>query len=217
MRLIGAGTREGFDYTVRRTFWTVPNVVTVLRFLLVPVFIHLVLAEEPAAAFVVLVVLGGTDWIDGWIARRFDQHSTVGRWLDPLADRLSVAIVAVTLVAVDVAPLWFVLSILVPDAVLAINAAVFFAGSPELAVTVLGKVRTAVLMLGAPLVLLARAEVLPGAGWTPIAESVLAAGCLMHIVAAVDYLRRAHRQARRLRAQGIDPRDRSRWVAGEQT
>lgn len=217
MRLIGAGARPGFDYTVRRTFWTVPNVVTVLRFLLVPVVVHLVLTGQLVAAFVVLAVLGGTDWIDGWIARRFDQLSTVGRWLDPLADRLSVAIVAVALVAVDVAPLWFVLSILVPDAVLAINAAVLFAGSPELAVTVLGKVRTAVLMVGTPLVLLARAEVLPGAAWTPIAETVLAAGCLMHIVAAVDYLRRAHRRARRLRGEGIDPRDRARWVAGEQT
>ncbi len=56
MRLIGAGTQDGFDYTIRETFWTAPNIVTVLRFLLIPVFVLLVAEHQYMAAFWVLVV-----------------------------------------------------------------------------------------------------------------------------------------------------------------
>ncbi len=128
MRLIGAGAREGFEYTLRDTFWTVPNVVTVCRFLLVPVFILLVAQGQYMAAFWVLAVLGSTDWVDGFIARRFDQMSTVGTWLDPLTDRLSLTIVTLTLVVFDIAPVWVVLAVVIPDAVLFLNAVLLFKG-----------------------------------------------------------------------------------------
>lgn len=211
MRLIGAGTREGFEYTVRETFWTVPNVITLLRFLLVPVFVLCVARQEYMTAFWVLAVLSSTDWVDGFIARRFDQMSTVGQWLDPLADRLSLIIVTVTLVGFDVAPVWALPAILIPDLLLFLNAVLRFRGSPELPVTVLGKIRTACLLVATPLILLARTEEL-GHGLLPIiAESVLAAGCLMHIVASADYLVQAHAKARRLRREGVNPRNRAQW------
>lgn len=211
MRIIGAGTREGFEYTLRETFWTVPNVVTVCRFLLIPVFILLVAQGQYMSAFWVLAVLGSTDWVDGFIARRFDQMSTVGIWLDPLADRLSLTIVTLTLVVFGIAPSWVVFAVVIPDVVLFLNAVLVFRGSPELPVSLMGKFRTAGLLVGAPLVLLAHTPDLSGTILIYIAEATLAAGCLMHIIASVDYLVQAQMKARRLRGEGVDPRNREQW------
>lgn len=211
MKVIGAGAREGFEYTVRDTFWTVPNVVTVCRFLLVPVFVLLVAQGSYLAAFWILAALGSTDWVDGFIARRFDQMSVVGTWLDPLTDRLSLSIVTLTLVVFGIAPPWVVLAVVIPDAILFLNAVLLFRGSPELPVSLIGKFRTAGLLVGTPLILLAHAPGLSGTILVYIAEAILAAGCLMHIVASADYLVHAHAKARRLRREGIAPRSRDQW------
>lgn len=110
---------------------------------------------EFMTAFWILVVLGATDWIDGFIARFFNQMSTVGRWLDPLADRLAMIIVTLTLVYFDIAPEWLLWAILLPDLVLLLTSTVFFAGSPQLPVSGMGKVRTACLMVSLPMLMLA--------------------------------------------------------------
>lgn len=211
MRLIGAGTRDDIDYVVTDRFWTVPNVITLGRFCLVPVFVWLVFSQQYLAAFIVLAVLSSTDWVDGYVARRFNQISTVGQWLDPVADRLSLMVVAVTLVAAGIAPLWLVVSIIVPDIVLGVTALALFRGSPDLEVTNLGKIRTALLLAGTPLLLLAQVPGLAEGPITVAASIVLALGCLGHIWAAGDYLVGCVRKHRALKAQGIDPRDRSSW------
>lgn len=211
MRIIGAGTREGEVPTLHETFWTVPNVITAVRFALVPVFVWLVVIDADWPAFWVLVVLGSTDWVDGYIARRFDQASVIGQWLDPLADRLSLIIVTLSLVLFSDAPLWVVLVIVGADLVLFVNASVVFGGSPELPVSVLGKLRTAALLIAAPLVLLGRTPELRDTAVTDVGVVLLSIGCIMHMGAAADYLVKAQGKARRLRAEGIDPRDRSSW------
>ncbi|MFC7402920.1 CDP-alcohol phosphatidyltransferase family protein [Citricoccus sp. GCM10030269] len=211
MRLIGAGTRDDLVYVVTDRFWTIPNVITVLRFCLVPVFVWLVLSERYLAAFIVLAVLSSTDWIDGYVARRFNQISTVGQWLDPVADRLSLVVVAMTLVVTGIAPWWLLVSLLVPDLILAMAAVALFRGSPELEVTVLGKVRTALLLLGTPVLLLGRIPGLAEETLTMVAHALLALGCAGHVWAAGDYLRGCLRKHRALTDQGIDPRDRASW------
>jgi cardiolipin synthase (CMP-forming) len=211
MRLIGAGTRDDIEYVVTDRFWTVPNVITVLRFCLVPVFVRLVFTEQHAAAFIVLAVLSSTDWVDGYIARRFNQISTVGQWLDPVADRLSLAVVAITLVAAGIAPLWLVLCLIVPDLVLAVAAVALFRGSPELEVTVLGKIRTALLLVGTPLLLLAQVPGLAEGPLEMVANILLFLGCAGHIWAAGDYLVGCVRKHRSLTARGVDPHDRAGW------
>lgn len=215
MRLIGAGTRQGFNYTVKETFWTVPNVVTVLRFLLVPVFALLVSEHDYLAAFWVLAALAATDWIDGFIARFFDQMSTVGQWLDPLADRLAMVIVTLTLVSFGIAPEWVLWAILVPDLLLFLNTLLLFAGNPHLRVSAMGKVRTACLMISLPLLLLAQlpefAQRLGGL-FPLVAESILVAGVVMHVIASIDYLIQAHAKFRRLRTGGINPWNRRAWA-----
>jgi cardiolipin synthase (CMP-forming) len=215
VRIFGAGTRRGFEYTVRDTFWTVPNVVTVLRFLLIPIFVYLVGEGEHMPAVWVLVALGATDWLDGFIARFFNQMSTVGRWLDPLADRLAMIVVTLTLVHAEIAPGWLLWAILIPDLVLLVNSVILFAGSPQLSVSGMGRVRTASLMISLPLLLLAElpefAEYINGL-FPLIVESFLVAAAVMHIIASIDYLVQALGKFRRLRAANINPWRRSTWA-----
>lgn len=203
IRLIGAGTRPGHELTVRDTFWTIPNLITVLRFLGVPLFLGFILREDFGAAFITLVVVGCTDWVDGYVARRLDQVSRVGKWLDPVADRLALIVVAVTFVVQGIAPAWLVLSIVIPDAILLLTALVLFHGSPNLPVSNVGKIRTALLLLGAPLLLLQR---VPGFDYDwlfTVGNAVLLLGCAGHVIAAAGYLRASwHKYARVRSAAG---------------
>ncbi|WP_341481648.1 CDP-alcohol phosphatidyltransferase family protein [Arthrobacter gengyunqii] len=189
IRVIGAGTRPDRVDTELDTFWTVPNLITVLRFLGVPLFVWFTVHEEYGPAFMTLVAVGCTDWVDGYLARRLGQVSRVGKWLDPVADRLALIIVATTFVVQGIAPSWLVLAIVIPDAVLILNALLLFRGSPNLPVSTIGKIRTALLLLGAPLLLL---ELVPGFGygWLSAAGTgLLLLGCVGHILAAAGYLR----------------------------
>lgn len=212
MRLIDAGLREGHTYTVRRTWLTLPNLITLVRFALVPVFVWLTVSGRHLEAFVVLVVLSSTDWVDGYVARRYDMISTVGAWLDPLADRLSLMVVAATAALTGLAPGWSVVAIVVPDVLLAALCWWLLRGSPELKVTVLGKVRTAVLLVAMPALLLARVPQVDTALWGTVATVLLVTGCALHVAAAADYARRSLARARQLRAAGVDPRDRRAWA-----
>ena len=68
--------------------WTIPNAVSVLRLIGIPIFLWLLLgARNDVAAFLVLVIAGATDWVDGYLARKLDQQSELGVLLDPLVDR----------------------------------------------------------------------------------------------------------------------------------
>src|SRR5690349_8874106 len=87
---------------------TVPNLITLVRLACLPVFVWLLLGEENvAAAGWLLAGLGATDWVDGYIARRFHQVSTVGKILDPVADRLLFFTAIVAIIISGDAPLWF--------------------------------------------------------------------------------------------------------------
>ncbi|WP_372696765.1 CDP-alcohol phosphatidyltransferase family protein [Arthrobacter sp. JSM 101049] len=202
MRIIGAGGRDDIEYRELETFWTLPNLITVLRFGLVPVFVVAVVADHYAWATIVLVILGGTDWIDGYVARRLNQISTVGKWLDPVADRVALIVVVIVFVVDGIAPAWLVYSIVIPDAVLIVNALVLFHGSPNLPVNTLGKIRTALLLVGTPLLLLGQVDASESDTLQALATLLLGIGCLLHVVAAVIYFRQARRKARTLRSGG---------------
>src|SRR5258708_37700322 len=78
---------------------TIPNLISAARLLCVPVFLWMLWEAHPArrGAAVLLAVLGATDWVDGWIARHFDQGSELGKILDPAADRVLLVAAAVGL------------------------------------------------------------------------------------------------------------------------
>jgi cardiolipin synthase len=147
---------------------TVPNVISVVRLLCVPLFLYLLFGRDNrAAAAVLLAVLGATDWVDGYIARRWNQVSELGKVLDPVADRimLIVAIVAIAIdgsVPVVVAVLALVRELLVAGASLLLAAL----GARRIDVTWEGKAGTFGLMMALPLFLAGNSTL----GWAPLAE-----------------------------------------------
>ena len=134
---------------------TVPNALSGLRLLGVPIFLWLVLQEHDGWAVAVLMVSGFTDWLDGKIARKWNQMSKVGALLDPAADRLYILATLIGLTVRDVVPLWLTLVLVGRDVVLAGFLPVLRRhGYGPLPVHFLGKAATFNLLAGFPLLLL---------------------------------------------------------------
>jgi cardiolipin synthase len=140
------------DRDPARRVLTVPNVVSVVRLLCIPLFVWLLFGpEDRVAAFVLLAVLGATDWVDGWIARRFDQGSDLGKVLDPTADRILLLTAVVALMVDGAVPTWFGAAVLVREAVVsAATLALAAAGARRIDVQWVGKAGTFALMFAFP-------------------------------------------------------------------
>lgn len=184
---------------------TVPNVISLVRLSCLPVFLWLLFGRDHrAAAAWLLAVLGATDWVDGYLARRWRQVSTVGKVLDPVADRL-LFFVGVGGILVDGSvPVWFAVAVLVREGLVA-TATVGLAalGARRIDVTWWGKAGTFGLMVAFPLFLASESTL----GWRDTAE-VLAwvagiPGLALSYVSAVAYVpigARALRERREARA-----------------
>lgn len=136
--------------------WTVPNLLSVLRLLGVPVFLWLVLGPEADGwALALLAVSGVTDFLDGYLARRLNQTSTVGEVLDPVADRLYILAVVVGLALREVIPWWLAVSLPLRDLLLwGLVPLLRTRGYSALPVHFLGKAATFNLLYAFPLLLL---------------------------------------------------------------
>jgi cardiolipin synthase len=146
----------------RSRIWTIPNVISAARLLCVPVFLWMLWRPDPArrGAAVLLAVLGATDWVDGYIARRWDQGSELGKVLDPTADRALLLAGAIALLgeglglAVNLV-LWIVI---VREVLIAVaTVALGLAGARRIDVVWAGKAGTLALMFALPMFLLADA------------------------------------------------------------
>lgn len=194
----GARNRSGRE-RVHDRLLTVPNLITAVRLAGLPLFAWLVLVPHRLfAAFWVLVVIATTDWIDGYVARRFDQVSRVGKLVDPLVDRLLLATAVITLMVAGLLPWPLVVLIVVRDALVLGASLVWFGGVPPIPVSNTGKLATALLMIGVPAFLLA------GIGWSGsaiiavLAWTATAMGIAIYYLAGIRYGRvaRAIRKAR---------------------
>jgi cardiolipin synthase (CMP-forming) len=135
---------------------TVPNLISVVRLLCAPMFVWLLADGERIAAAVVLGVLGASDWVDGWIARRFDQGSNVGKVLDPIADRVLLLVAAIALLADGAVPVVVGVLVLVREAIVSVAVlALALAGARRIDVQWSGKAGTLSVMFALPLFLLA--------------------------------------------------------------
>ncbi|GGB94612.1 CDP-alcohol phosphatidyltransferase family protein [Cellulomonas carbonis] len=135
---------------------TLPNVISAVRLLLVPVFAVLLLRGEDAWALGVLAFSGATDWLDGTLARRLGQQSRLGELLDPAADRLFILVTLVVLTARDVVPTGLLVAVVGRDLLLVVVLAVLMASHVgPLPVHVVGKSGTFALLYAFPLLLLA--------------------------------------------------------------
>ncbi|MGI8493510.1 MAG: CDP-alcohol phosphatidyltransferase family protein [Acidimicrobiales bacterium] len=133
---------------------TVPNLVTASRLALVPVFVWLVAAGAWLAAASLLALLGATDWVDGFLARRLGQVSTVGKVLDPLADRLLLVVAAASVIAVGAVAPWVAIVALGRELVVTVGFVIVAAlGGRRMDVQFAGKAATLAMMFALPLFL----------------------------------------------------------------
>ena len=140
--------------------WTLPNLLSMVRLAGVPVFLWLVLGPEwDGLALILLMVSGITDWLDGYLARKLDQRSTLGEILDPVADRLYILAVVVGLALREIIPWWVALLLPLRDALLwCLVPFLRTRGYSALPVHFLGKAATANLLYAFPLLLLGDGE-----------------------------------------------------------
>ena len=135
--------------------WTLANAISVIRLMAIPVFLWLVIEDRLLPAFVLLVVAVLTDFVDGMIARRMNEITQLGQFLDPFADRLFIAATVIALAIQDVVPWWFVIAVMLRDALLGVGGLVMSRyGAGTLPVKWWGKVATFGLLFVLPLFLL---------------------------------------------------------------
>jgi cardiolipin synthase len=150
--------RSGEDRIV-----TVPNAITAVRLACVPVFVWLLFgAHRQSAAAILLAVLGATDWVDGFLARRWHQVSTLGKVLDPLADRVLLGTGVISVIVAGAVPLWLGVATLAREALVS-GAVLLLAalGAERIDVLWVGKAGTFGLMFAYPSFLVAHGH----AGW----------------------------------------------------
>jgi cardiolipin synthase len=170
--------------------WTIPNLLSLLRLVLVPVFFWLILSHRDGWALAVLMVSGFSDWLDGALARRWGQVSRLGQLLDPLADRLYILSTLLGLAWRDVIPWWLVAAIVGRDVLLSFTVPVLARiGYGPLPVHFLGKAATFNLLYAFPLLLLAEFDGTVGDVARPVAWAFAWWGLALYWWAALLYAR----------------------------
>jgi cardiolipin synthase len=146
---------------------TIPNIVTTARLCLLPVFLWLLFNDHRVAAAWLLGGLGATDFVDGYIARHFNQTSKLGKVLDPVADRVLFFVGAGGILIDGAMPLWFAIPLLSREILITIGTLALAAmGATRIDVTWFGKAGTLCNMFAVPLWL---AYDCPDLGWQPLA------------------------------------------------
>lgn len=176
--------------TSRRPDWaTIPNLVTLVRLVLLAPVCALLLDGPDTLAVILLLAWASTDWIDGFLARALHQTSRTGEIIDPIADRVGLAAITATLAVAGLLP-WAALIIIVVGDVAMVLLATKAALGGRLGVSRIGKVRTFLLMTSVFLLVVA-------AAWAPgllgAVRVLLWISVALHVVSAADYILRATR------------------------
>lgn len=184
---------------------TIPNAISLVRLACVPVFLWLLFGQDDRfGAALLLAVVGATDWVDGFIARRYNQVSELGKLLDPIADRV-VFLVGVLAMVIDGAiPVWLAVLTLFRESLVAITVLVLGAlGARRFDVTWWGKCATFALLFAFPLLLggasdVGAADALRWLGWAFVVP-----GLIYSYLSAAQYVP----IARQALAEGRSQRD----------
>lgn len=188
--------------------WNIPNLLSVLRLIAVPVFLWAILTHHDVLAVVILVASGLTDWLDGKIARAFNMTSRLGELLDPIADRLYIVTTILGLGIRGVVPWWLVVALLGRDVLLAILMAwarrfgIF--GVP---VQFVGKMATFALLCAFPVVLLPHAVEATTIWARPLGWALMTWGLGLYWFSAVVYAAEIEQIARANGAEGQEAID----------
>ena len=176
---------------------TIPNALSFLRLLAVPVFGWLILAGHDLAAVILLAVSGATDWLDGFLARTLHQTSLLGARLDPVADRLYILTAVVVMTIRGIVPWWLLAVLAARDLLLlCLLPSLRRSGRMALPVNRVGKAGTMLLMLAFPLMLIGSSAALGlvAAGW--VGWMLALSGAVAYWAAGVLYLRGTMKLAR---------------------
>ena len=170
--------------------WTLPNALSVLRLLGVPLFLWLLLGPESDSwALIVLMLAGISDWADGKLAKWLNQYSRLGALLDPAADRLYIMSALIALALREIVPYWVMALLVGRELVLGVALLVLRRyGYPPLQVAYLGKAATLLLLYAFPALLIAQGE-----GWLatfvePFAWAFTIWGTALYLLAGVLYV-----------------------------
>jgi cardiolipin synthase (CMP-forming) len=186
------------DTAVSGRVLTVPNLLSVLRLLLVPVFVVLIVTGHDGWGLVVLAASSASDFLDGHLARRWDQVTRLGQLLDPAADRLYVLSTLVGLALRGLVPWWVVALVVARDVVLLSTVPVLArAGYGPLPVHHLGKAATFCLLNAFPLILLAEVVGVAGGPVRALGWALAWWGTALYWWAGLLYLRQVRDVVRR--------------------
>lgn len=175
---------------VSSRIWTVPNCLSFVRLALVPVFLVLVITGQDVLALVTLVVSSVTDYLDGLIARHFNQITRLGQLLDPAADRLFIFATLVGLAVREVVPWWLLVAIVGRDVVMLVLGVVLAShGYGPLPVHHLGKVATFCLFYALPILMVGQAAPVLAAFTDPLGWAFALWGAFLYWWAGIIYLR----------------------------
>lgn len=167
---------------------TLPNAITAVRLVMIPVFGWAFLTgDRDTLALILLVIIGTTDWLDGFVARATGQVSKLGKLLDPVADRLAIFVVLVSLTFREVVPYWIAGVLLFRDLVVSIVFPILEAkGFPRIPVNRTGKWATAFIFSGMALAAASVIESLEGIA-APASLAFLVIGAVLYYVAGYFY------------------------------
>ena len=170
------------------TVWNVPNILSMLRLIGVPVFLWALLTHQDVLALLVLMGSGISDYLDGKIARHYGLVTKLGQYLDPIADRLYIATTLFGLAWREIIPWWLVLVLLARDAfVLALYPTVRAYRTPVPPVHFIGKAATFNLLYAFPLLLLGQFDGWLGAVALPVGWAFAWWGTVLYWLGAVLY------------------------------
>lgn len=202
---------------VHHTIYSVANLITIVRLILVPVFFMVLVGpggeRSRLAAFVIYAIAGSTDWIDGQLARRTHTVTQFGKIVDPLVDRLLLASGVLGLYLIGQIPLWLPVVLVLRDVYLLYGAFVLEKYRVILPVTYIGKLTTAILLVGFSSLIAGWPEVpglgvidsglLPGLGSASTTAGIyfVYVGTALSIAAAVNYTMIAVRARNEARAK----------------
>ena len=176
-----------------RTDWkpfTVPNLISLLRLCCIPIFIWLLFQKNDRwAAALMLGALGASDWVDGYIARRFNQVSELGKILDPTADRLMLLVGIFAIMVDGSVAIWIGVLALIREALVGIVAIVIAAlGARKIDVTWWGKTGTFFVMFAFPFFLAGASDVQGAALFNVGAWVCVVVGMPIHYYSAFGYI-----------------------------
>jgi cardiolipin synthase len=176
------------DEPVSDDLLTIPNLLSLARLALIPVFLGFLITGQDVLALIVLVAGGVTDFLDGFLARRLHQVTRLGKLLDPVADRLTILSATIGLTYRGFLPLWLLLVVLARDVgMLCLGAVLARYRTAPPPVSRVGKAATFLLLSALPLLVIAGAFPSTSGVLLPIGIAVAVIGAVLYWVAGVGY------------------------------